>query len=290
MKQQRTMIVLAVAVITAGVASFLVYRALQNVPVREVEVASIPVVVAARGIPVGTRLTADHLRVAAWPAKNPVPGSFSDVQGAVDRGVIATIAENQPITVYNVAGPEAGAGLPPVIPEGMRAVSVRVNDVVGVAGFVVPGTRVDVLVSVTNDGSSRPEPMARTVVTNVLVLTAGTRFDQQDAQGNEAQRATVVTLAVLPEDGERIALASNQGQISLALRNPVDAEPTQTRGIKLATLMEGPGGQPVVQPQPNRAVVVRQAAPPAVEAPPPAPKAYTVETIRAQRRAEEVLR
>src|SRR5688572_11188973 len=144
MKQQRTLIVLTVAIIAAGIAAYAVYSAVQRMPVREVEVASIPVVVAAEPLPVGTRLTADQLRVARWPARNPVPGAFSDPQQAVDRGVIAMIAENEPITAYKVAGPESGSGLPPVIPEGMRAISIRVNDIVGVAGFVVPGTRVDI--------------------------------------------------------------------------------------------------------------------------------------------------
>src|SRR5918993_4132966 len=165
MRQQRTLIVLAVAVIAAGIAAYGVYSAIQRMPVREVEVGSVPVVVAASPIPVGTRLTPDHLRVAQWPARNPVPGAFSDPQQAVDRGVIATIAENEPVTAYKVAGPESGSGLPPVIPEGMRAISMRVNEVVAVAGFVMPGTRVDVVLSVNDPGNGMGgEPMARTVV------------------------------------------------------------------------------------------------------------------------------
>lgn len=287
MKQQRTLIVLAVAVITAGVAAYGVYIAIQRMPVREVEVASVPVVVASGPLPVGTRLTTDNLRLSAWPARNPVPGAFSDPQQAVDRGVIATIAENQPVTAYNVAGPESGAGLPPVIPEGMRAMSVRVNEVVGVAGFVMPGTRVDVLVAVDDPGKAHgDEPMARTVVGNVLVLTAGTRYDQAEARNGEPQRSSVVTLAVLPEDGERIALASTQGQLSLALRNPADAEPTKTPGMKLSVLMRGPGGQPVIEQRPNRIVAIRPREPVV----PPPPPVYRVEAIRAAKRTEEVVR
>jgi pilus assembly protein CpaB len=286
-KQQRTLIVLIVAVIAAGVAAFGVYRAVQSMPVREVEVASIPVVVASEPIPVGTRLTTDQLRVAAWPARNPVPGAFSDPQQAVDRGVIATIAENEPVTAYKVAGPESGSGLPPVIPEGMRAISMRVNEVVGVAGFVMPGTRVDVVLSVDDPGNGMGgEPMARTVVSNVLVLTAGTRYDQQEAKNGEPQRSTVVTLAVLPEDGERIALASNQGSLSLALRNPADSEPTKTPGMKLSVLMRGPGGQPVIEQRQFRSVAIRPRTPVV----PPPPPVYRVEAIRAAKRSEEVVR
>ena len=118
------------------------------------------------------------------------------------------------MTATRVAGPESGAGLPPIIPAGMRAMSVRVNEVIGVAGFVLPGTRVDVLVAVADDGDDeqRQEPMARTVVSNVQVLTAGTRYDQEEAKDGKPQRSTVVTLAVLPADGERIALASDRRQ------------------------------------------------------------------------------
>jgi pilus assembly protein CpaB len=287
MKQQRTLIVMAVAVVAAGIAAYGVYTAIQGMPVREVEVASVPVVVASQPIPVGARLTAAQLRVASWPARNPVPGAFTDPQQLVDRGVIATLAENEPVTAYKVAGPESGSGLPPVIPEGMRAISMRVNEVVGVAGFVMPGTRVDVVLSVDDPGDGHGgEPMARTVVSNVLVLTAGTRYDRQDENNAEPQRSSVVTLAVLPEDGERIALAATQGQLSLALRNPADADPTKTPGMKLSVLMRGPGGQPVIEQQQNRAVAIRPRAPVV----PPPPPVYRVEAIRAAKRTEEVVR
>lgn len=287
MKQQRTLIVLVVAVLAAGIAAYGVYSAVQSMPVREVEVGSVPVVVASQPIPIGTRLTTDQLRVVAWPARNPVPGAFTDPTQAVDRGVIATLAENEPVTAYKVAGPESGSGLPPVIPEGMRAMSIRVNDIVGVAGFVMPGTHVDVVLAVNNPGAGHGnEPMARTVVSNVLVLTAGTRFDQQESKNGQAQRSSVVTLAVLPEDGERIALASTQGDLSLALRNPADAMPTKTPGMRLSVLMRGPGGQPVIEQRPNRIVAIRPAAPVV----PPPPPIYRVEAIRAAKRSEEVVR
>jgi len=243
--------------------------------------------VASAPIPVGTRLTADHLRVAAWPARNPVPGAFSDPKQAIERGVITTIAENEPVTAFKVAGPESGSGLPPVIPEGMRAMSIRVNEIVGVAGFVMPGTRVDVVLSVGNPGAGHGnEPMARTVISNVLVLTAGTRYDQAEGRNGEPQRSSVVTLAVLPEDGERIALASTQGALSLALRNPADAEPTKTPGMKMSVLMRGPGGQPIIEQRQFTAVAIRPRTPVV----PPPPPIYRVEAIRAAKRTEEVVR
>ena len=137
-KQHRTLIVMFVAVMTAALGSYGVYRAVLQMPVREVEVASVQVVVAAQPLSMGTRLDANHLRVVDWPSRNPVAGAFSDPKQLVNRGLISSIGENEPITMTKVASLEAGAGLPPVIPEGMRAISVKVNEVVGVAGFVVP--------------------------------------------------------------------------------------------------------------------------------------------------------
>ena len=287
MKSQRTLIVMAVAIVTASIASYGIYQAIQRMPVRQVEIPGIPVVVASEQIPVGTLLTTDHLKVVTWPSRNPVAGAFSDPKELVDRGVIATLAENEPITASKVAGREAGGGLPPIIPAGMRAMSLKVNEVIGVAGFVLPGTRVDVLVTVDDPGEANgKEPMARTVVSNVTVLTAGTRYDQKEARDGQPQRSTVVTVAVLPQDGERLALAASQGQISLVLRNPVDVDMTQTAGIKLTALMRGTGPEPVLDKTQRRMVPAKPQTTPL----PVVPSVYRVETIRAAKRADEVVR
>jgi pilus assembly protein CpaB len=288
MKQHRTLIVMIVAVAAAGIASLGVSQAIKRMPAPKAAMETVPVVVATHAIPIGTRLTKDDLKVVAWPAKTQVPGAFANVPAVVDRGVIAPIGPNEPITATRVAGPEAGAGLPPMIPAGMRAISVRVNDVVGVAGFVLPGTRVDVLVAVSDDGddSNKKEPMARTVVSNVQVLTSGTRFDQVEAKNGQALKSSVVTLAVLPEDGERIALAANEGDISLVLRNPMDVDPADTKGIKLAALMKGTGPEPVLDTPKRKMVAAKQI----VAAPvPQAPQIYKVEAIRAAKRTEEAV-
>jgi pilus assembly protein CpaB len=274
---------MAVAVATAALGSYGVYNAVLRMPVREVEVGSVQVVVAAQPLQMGTRLHPNHLRVVAWPSRNPVAGAFADPKQLVDRGVIQPIGENEPITTSKVASLEAGAGLPPVIPEGMRAISVKVNEVVGVAGFVVPGTIVDVLVTVRAT-SGQDDPMTRTVVSKVTVLTAGTKYDQEKSKAGEPIPSSVVTLAVLPEDGERITLAQNEGRITLALRNPLDIKATDTKGVKLASLMKGAGPEPVIDRARNR--VIKTVAPPA---PPPQP-IYTVETIRAAKRGSEVVK
>ena len=169
----------------------------------------------------------------------------------------------------------------PSIPPGMRAVSVRVNEVIGVAGFTVPGTRVDVLVTLSKGEQS----IARAVVSNVQVLTAGTRFDQQQAKDGQPIPSTVVTLMVTPDDAERIALAQSTGAIMLVLRNPLDVVPTETRGIRMASLMGAPEPPPVVKAFKGQPRLVTPAPAP----PPPAPKLYTVEAIRAAQRKEEVV-
>src|SRR4030095_9684241 len=149
-RQSRTLVVVVVALAAAAVASYAVYRAISRIPVREVEVATRSAVVAATAMPMGTRITADSVKLVAWPARTPLAGGFSSFEDVVNRGLISAVVENEPLTESKLAPREAGAGLPPSIPAGMRAMSVKVNEVIGVAGFVVPGTHVDVMVILQN--------------------------------------------------------------------------------------------------------------------------------------------
>jgi pilus assembly protein CpaB len=280
-RNTRTLVVLLVAVAMASVASYGVYLAVKSIPERRVEVATAHAVVAVRPLTVGALVTKDDVKVLPWPAAGVVPGSFSSVDQVTNRGVIASVAENEPLTESKLAKPGTGAGLPPTITEGMRAISVRVNEVVGVAGFVVPGTRVDVLVSLKQNDDT----ITRVVVGNVQVLTAGTRFDQESAQKEgKPIPTTVVTLLVTPEDAEKIALAADEGRIMLTLRNPLDQEPTNSIGVRRAALLGPAAPPPVIKVKEGRKVA--RALPP----PPPAPRVYTVETIRAAKRAEETVR
>jgi pilus assembly protein CpaB len=284
-RNARLALVLAVALGAASAASFVVYRVVSSIPVREVEVATREAVVAAKPIPVGTIVTSDHVKLVPWPARSPVPGGFKSIDAVVNRGAIVEIAENEPLTESRLAPLGAGGGLPPTIPEGMRAISVRTNEVIGVAGFVIPGTRVDVLVTLKhrNDES---EPISRAVVSNVQVLTAGTRFDQEKARKDgKPMPSTVVTLLVTPQDAERISLAASEGQITLTLRNPLDVARTQTNGVRMATLLAEPAPPPVPKRVEGRHAVVQP--PPA---PAPTPRIYTVEAIRAAKRTEESVR
>jgi pilus assembly protein CpaB len=193
----------------------------------------------------------------------------------VGRGLIQPVTQNETVLPPKLAPVGAGAGLPPVIPEGMRALSVRVNDVIGVAGYVLPGTRVDVLATVSP--TNTPGDMtSKVVLTNVLVLAAGTRIEQ-DVENNKPVSVSVVTLQVNPMEAERLTLASTEGKIQLALRNPLDETAPATPGVRPAVLL---GSAPPARPVARRAAVVRPVAPP----PPP-----TVEIIRGDRRAQEVV-
>ena len=282
-RNARLLIVLLVAIAAAGVASFAAYRAIQNLPVKEVEVASVQAVVATRDLPVGSLLTKDDVKTVSWPARAVVPGSFTSIDPVVNRGLVVQVSENEPITEGKLAAAGTGAGLPPTIPQGMRAISLKVNEVVGVAGFVVPGTRVDVLVTIRNNQSGS---LARIVLNNITVLASGTRYDQAKAQKDGQPIPTgVVTVLVTPEDAERLALAGSEGAVTLVLRNPLDAEPVKTNGARLAALMGAPAPPPVEKVVEGRKVV-RAAAPPKPEA----PKPYVVETIRAAKRSEEAIR
>ncbi len=266
-RNTRTLIVLAVALLMAALASFGVYLAVRSMPVREIEVASAQAVVAARPMTLGTMLTKDDVKLVPWPAANQIPGGFVEVEKVVNRGLIVSVAENEPLTEPKLAAVGAGAGLPPTITEGMRAVSIQVNEVVGVAGFVVPGTRVDVLVSIAaKDG----QPITKSVLSNVVVLTAGTRYDQDRATAEGKPIPTnVVTLLLTPEDAEKLVLASGNGRIMLTLRNPLDNAPTETEGARMSQLLGEPSAPPVQKVIGGRPVVraaPKPPAPPATEA------------------------
>jgi pilus assembly protein CpaB len=284
-RRQRHVAVIGIAVLTAALASFGVYLTLKSMPLRQVEVAHTFAVVAARALPTGVRLSAADVKVVAWPAGSMVPGGFTRVDEVVDRALLASVVENEPMVAAKLAARDAGAGLSSAIPQGMRAMSVKVNDVIGVAGFLDPGTRVDLMVTIRR----KDDTTSRTVASNVEVLRSGTRGDHERPKDAKAapSAAAVVTLLVTPEDAERIALAQAEGQIMLSLRNPLDTDTTASSGVRTAALFGREAEpEPVV-----KAVSVHKAPPPtpAVVAPPPPPRIYTVEAIRAAKRSEEVV-
>jgi pilus assembly protein CpaB len=282
--RNRIFAVLAIAILAGGGLAYGTYNLMQNQPVKTVATPTQPVVVAAADLSLGAEIKSEDLQVLSFPAGQAPDGTFAKPQDILGRGLIVSVVKNEPILEAKLASKEAGAGLPPVIPEGMRAVSVRVNEVVGVAGYVLPGTRVDVVA--TGSASDRGnDVVSKVVLANVQVLTAGTRLEQEE-EGKPVQ-VNVVTLLVTPEQAERLALASNEGKIQLALRNPLDQGAPATPGIRPAVLM-GTARAPATARR-SSAPKARPGGPVTVESnvPPPAP---TVEIIRGDKRATEVIK
>jgi pilus assembly protein CpaB len=288
-RNSRTLIVVLVALAAAGVATYGVARVIRSRPVVEREIAHTYVVAASHTLSTGTMVAAADVKLIAWPERTPVPGAFAKIEDVVNRGLVSQVLENEPLTDAKLAPVGGGAGLPPTIPPGMRALSVRVNEIVGVAGFVVPGTRVDVCVTM-RDGNDNT---TRVVISNVQVLTAGTRYDQEKSKSGEPIPTSVVTLLLTPEDASRVVLASSEGQLMLTLRNPLDQAPAPTAPIRTANLLTGsaPAARPTAErPVRPRPVVVVAPPPVAPPPPPPPPKPYTVEAIRGAKRTSETIR
>lgn len=285
MDRNRMLIALAVALVIALGASTFVYRQMKRATA-PVAISTRQVVVAAIPLSLGTRIQAEHLKLVSWPGDQPIDGMFASRDEIVNRALLTNVVENEPILSGKLAPIAAGVGLPATIPEGMRALSVSVNDVVAVAGFVTPGTMVDVLVTGSVDGSGTSnQAITRTLLENIRVLAAGQKIEQ-DADG-KPQTVPVITLLVTPEQANLLTMASTEGKIQLALRNTIDtklAEPAPVvRTALFGTGAPAPRTAPA-QPRPGR-----QSAPKPVEvavAPaPPAPKPkFVVEVIHGEKR------
>ncbi len=270
MNRNRLIIGLAVAILLGFLASKFVYRQFSRVAAaKPIEYRNI--VVAAVRLPLGTRLQSEQLRLIPWSAGDAPLGMFSRAEDCVNRALITPLEENEPILEAKLAPKEAGGGLPATIPEGMRALSVAVNDVIAVAGFVGPGTMVDVLVTGSLSSGGGGQNVTRTILENVRVLAAGQKIEQ-DKDG-KPQTVAVITLLVTPEDAGKLTMASTQGRIQLALRNTVDTKQVNPPPVLQATLFSAGGAT---------APRTRRAAPsqPAPAPPPP----FVVEMIYGSKR------
>src|SRR5437868_14048159 len=268
MNRTRLLFIGVIALALGGLLASVVYRSLQRstAPAR----AGTDVVIAANDIAVGAKLSDNDLRVVQFPAQDLPNGYFHSKARAIGRGVILPISRGEFILTNKLAGENAGSGLPGLIPPGMRAVSVRVNDVVAVAGFVVPGTRVDVLLTGNPMGAN--EPQTTTVLENVAVIAAGQRLERNAA--GEPQSTPVITLLGSPDDAQKLTLASSQGHIQLALRNPVDTNREVLAAMKATGLYKNvtPVALPAPHPKPAKTAKAQPAPAP--------PDAYKVEVIR----------
>jgi pilus assembly protein CpaB len=255
------------------VAAMYVYKNLQAKSSSGVDFG-VDVIVAANDLQVGQRVDEHDIKIIKIPGADLPPTAPRRRADVIGHGVIIPIAKGEFILPNRLAAENAGSGLPSLIPPGMRAVSVRVNEVVSVAGFVTPGTRVDVLLTGTPIGGSEEE--TTTVLQNIAVLASGHTLERT-ATG-EAQNTAVITLLVTPDDAERLTLASSGGHIQLALRNPLDTKQDEVPAAGSRGLYGGAAAAPV-QPVVHH-VVTKKATP----TPPPASTGFSIEVYQGDKK------
>jgi pilus assembly protein CpaB len=249
------------------------------------------IVVAAVDLPLASKIKVEDLKLIEWPVDHLPPGAVRDPREVVDRILLSRVLAGQPVMPGMLAAKNAGNGLAALIPSNMRAMAVRVDDVVGVAGFIHPDDRVDVLVTLRPNRAGS-EMTSKVFMQNVKVLAVGQDVEANDQTRMHANPATVATLLVSPQDSERLALASQEGRILLTLRSWTDAQPSNTLGAMDDALIQPPvGGQKAdaAGPQPQRPVAARrgrggrQVAAAPVGSQSEAPKRDTVEILRGDR-------
>lgn len=273
MNRSRLLLIGFIALLLGAFASFVVYRSVQtrtgaNAPPGQ------DVVIAAGDIPVGSRIEDKDVKVVRFPSADLPPSAFHQKSKILGRGAVLPISKGEFILPYKLAGENAGFGMPTLIPRGMRAMSVRVNDIVAVAGFVIPGTHVDVLLTGNPSGSG--EQQTTTVLEDVAVIAVGQKLERNSA--GEPQTAPVITLLVSPDDAEKLTLASTEGHIQLALRNPLDTQQDTVPAVNSGTLYRN-----ALTPTPAPATKVRNVTR-RVVVQPSAPSVYTIEVIRGDKK------
>jgi pilus assembly protein CpaB len=238
------------------------------------------VVIAKVEIPLGETIVAEQLTTATYPSNGTPDGVFDSPEKLVGRVAVVNIAPREPVTDFKLAPEGSAGGLSATIPEGYRAMSVKVDDVIGISGFLKPGAMVDVLTVIEppRDQATRKDPVSKIVLQNVKVLASGQNMDKpKDAR--EAESVRVVTLQVTPEQAEKLALAAVEGKLRLVMRNTIDQGDEQTPGADKNTLLTGEPASAVPEPG---ALKSEQPTPP-----PAAPKPVMHRTPRAPRPAKQ---
>jgi pilus assembly protein CpaB len=277
---------LLLAIVIGALAAALVYRHLRTLrseieAARQAAPGTVDIVVASDTIPVGGRIGEQQVKLAAWPETLMPDGAIRDPKAVINSIARVTIEKNQPLSKSQLLGQGAEV-LPLMIPDGMRAMSVRVDDVTGVSGFITPNSRVDVLVAGAPGGEGNEGQRSKLVLQNIRVLAIGKSITQTQEKPVEVP---TVTLLVSPDDAEKLTLATRYEPVRLALRNYSDDQMVGTPGLSTATLFGTP---------PQRVV---PAAPPAAPAPPGAPAArprprrprYSVEVLLGERMTRQEL-
>ena len=258
------------ALVVAAAATFGAYRLLAANS-RAGQLVTQPVIVAGQDIPEGSAIDRIALKTVDMPVQVVPVGAFSNIDSVAGRVTRMAIFNGEPIVPGRLAPVGTGPGLELKIPPGQRAMAVRINDVAGISGLLQPNSRVDVLVTI-QDNSGTGKQVAKLFMSNMLVLSVGTEV-QRDQQGKPIN-ATTVTLAVTPEEAERLAIAMNTGAIQLVLRGYGDPDSVRTKGANSSDVLRQLQGQSVVVPPSAPAArprVIYRPLPPAAKPPPPPP-------------------
>ncbi len=279
MNRTRLLMIGALALALGAFASLFVYNNLRGKTGGSNEPTA-DVIVAADDIQVGARIQDHDLRMAKFPASGLPGGIYTKPSQVLSRGVVVPIARGEFILPSKLAAENGGSGLPSLIPPGMRAVSVRVNDIVSVAGFVGPGTRVDVLLTGTPGGGT--ESQTTTVLQNVAVIASGHTLERNAA--GDAQTTPVITLLVSPDDAQRLTLASSEGRIQLALRNPLDTRQEDVPSSGARGLYKGVITSAAAAPAPTHVHPVKQKT----VQPPPPPSTLNIEVYEGDKKLPDV--
>jgi pilus assembly protein CpaB len=298
MRNKRFLIVLAGALIFGVLAAVTVSKYLSRAQAFSKNMTS--VAVAKVEIPIGSKIVAEQITLVQFPKESTPDGTYDSVEKLAGRVAVVNIAAREPITEARLAPEGTAAGLSAVIPEGYRAMTVKVDDAAGISGFIQPGTMVDVVVTIDPaEGASRQDPVSKIVLQNIKVLASGQNIDKPEDE-REAKSVKAVTLQVTPEQAEKLALASAEGRLQLVMRNQIDQGDEQTPGVNKRNLLSGDVAMPAPeagalkseQPAKTESKPVRRSAPapkPAATTPAPQPTPRTsVEMIEgAKKRAVE---
>ncbi len=292
MRNKRFLFVLAGALVFGLLAAVSVSRYLSSAQAYTKNMDT--VVVAKIGIPVGEKIVAEQLSQIQFPHGAVPDGAYESVDKLVGRVAVVNIGPREPVTDSKLAAIGTAGGLSAVIPEGYRAMTVKVDEVVGISGFIMPGTLVDVVVTIDPGGQGiSGNPISKIVLQNIKVLANGQNIDKPKSD-READAVRAVTLQVTPDQAERLALASTEGKLQLVMRNSVDQDDTKTNGVDKKGLLNNIHALPIPEPgalkseqakpeakpvayTPRVRVERQPAAPPA--APQPAAPRATVEMI-----------
>lgn len=248
---RRPIIFVLLAGFAALIAAIVVYSALKRreAEVEQAMVKSVRVVVAAHDLQIGSKLDPNSVKLVRWSRDDIPPGAFTDASAVMNDYVKTGFVQGEPIVADRLFNGDKNAGvLPLLIPVGMRAVSVPVDEISDIAGFVLPHARVDVLVSVSNNGNGGSQPFSKIVLQNVEVLAVAQEIESVQ---DKPQVVKVITFLVTPEQAERLTLASREGSLRLALRNYDDKKIVATSGVDISQLLRAFGGpsMPLIAPQ-----------------------------------------